>query len=287
MTSIYRKGGSPELVANAYDTTLSLWKIPVESRYIETSFGKTHVLITGPENGEPIVLFHGFGFSSTVWLENIQALSEHYRVHAADFPGDINKSISIRPIRNKQECAEWFTELLKGLGVEKVHIGGHSYGGFIAMVLAAKIPERIGKLIIMSPGAAFQTQSKLFYIRCLLAGMMPSSKRITGFMDYMTGKGNVINQTIKNQFIVAMQNALPRNKLFPTYMKDEELKQIKAPALLLIGDQEVQYDPEQATMRACKVMPHIEAHIIKDAGHGLPLEQPERVNRLVLHFLED
>ena len=284
--SIYRKGGNPDLFMKAYNATLQLWKVPVESVYVPTSFGLIHVLVTGSEDAEPLVLLHGFGFSSTVWLENINALSGRYRVYAIDFPGDINKSSSIRPITNKADCAAWFTEMLDGLDIDKAHICGHSYGGFISLVLATRLSSRIRRVIALSPGASLQPQSKAFFIRCLAAGMMPTTKRINKLMDYMTGKGNVINQTLKGQFVVGMQNALPRTKLFVSYIKDDELEQITVPVLLLIGDQDIQYDVEHAVNRARKLIHGIEAKVIPHAGHGLPLEKPEIVNAIMLDFLE-
>ncbi|WP_286154994.1 alpha/beta hydrolase [Bacillus sp. FJAT-27264] len=285
MISIYRKKGNPDLVMKAYQDTLHLWKVPVQSAYVTTSFGLVHVLVAGPEYAEPLVLLHGFGFSSTMWLENIDALSSRYRVYAIDFPGDINKSGSIRPIKNKTDCVTWFTEILDGLDIDKVHVCGHSYGGFITMVLATRLSARIRKVIILSPGAGIQPQNKGFFTRCLLAGMMPTTQRIQNLMDYMTGKGNVINQTLKDQFTIAMQNALPRTKLFVSYIKDNELQQITAPTLLLIGDQDIQYDVEQAMERARRVIHNIEATVIPRAGHGLPLEKPEIVNTYMLDFL--
>lgn len=160
--SVYRKGGRPDLVMEAYDHTLRLWKVPVESVYVPTSFGHIHVLIAGGDDAEPLLLLHGFGFSSTVWLDNIERLSQCYRVYAIDFPGDINKSISVIPIKNKADCAAWFTELLNGLSLDKVHVCGHSFGGFIALILAARLSLRIKKIILLAPGASLQPQSKEF-----------------------------------------------------------------------------------------------------------------------------
>lgn len=283
--SIYRKSGQPELVMEAYDRTLGLWKVPVESVFVPTSYGHIHILIAGPEDAEPLVLLHGFGFSSTVWLDNIEALSSSYRVYAVDFPGDINKSRSVKPIKNKADCAAWFTELLDGLNIDETHICGHSFGGFIALILATRVSSRIRRIILLAPGASLQPQSKRFFTLCLLAGVMPTTSRISKLMDFMTGEGNYINQTIKNQFITSMQNALPRTKLFVSYIKDVELELIKAPVLLLIGDQDIQYNVEKAVQRARKLIKGIEATVIPRVGHGLPLEKPEVVNRLMLDFL--
>lgn len=285
MNTVYRKGANPKTFLAAYDRTLLQWGVSAESLYVPTQFGKTHVLAAGPAHGEPLVLFHGFGFSSTMWIENMKALSDTFRVYAVDFVGDINKSEMGAPIRNKQDCAAWFSELLNGLGLQRAHVGGHSYGGFVALVIASLLPDRVGKLLVLSPGASLQRQSKRFFMKCLLAGMMPSTKRLEKFMDDMTGKGNTVNRIVKDQFIAAMQNALPRVKLLASYLKDDELRRITSPVLLLIGDQEIQYDAKKAVRRAEKVFPRVEAHIIPQAGHGLPLEKPQTVNRLMISFL--
>ncbi|WP_059050579.1 alpha/beta fold hydrolase [Paenibacillus senegalimassiliensis] len=284
-TSIYRKDGQPELFLEAYHQTLSLWKVPVERVFVSTSFGHIHVLTTGPKDAEPLILLHGYGFSSTVWLDNIEALSRCYRVYAVDFPGDINKSKSVKPIKNKNDCARWFTELLDELHIDKANICGHSFGGFIATILAARVSSRIRKVILLAPAASLQPQSKGFFIRCLIAGMMPTTVRINQLMDFMTGEESYINQTIKNQFIIGMQNALPRTQLFASYIKDVELQLIQAPVLLLIGDQDIQYNVEKAVKRARELIKDVKATVLPQTGHGLPLEKPEVVNRLLLDFL--
>jgi pimeloyl-ACP methyl ester carboxylesterase len=285
MNSIYRnKNGAKEAFIQAYDRTLQEWDAPAQSLYIDTSFGKTHVLISGPEGAEPLILFHGFGFSSTMWIENIKPLSERYRTYAVDFLGDINKSEAIWQIKSKEECASWFREILSGLRIQKAHVAGLSYGGFIALVLAAYASEFIHKMVVMSPAASFQPQSKKFFIKCLLAGIFPTTKRLNGLMNEMTGKGNQVNETLRNQFIVGMQNALPKNKLFPSYMKDDELKAIQCPILLLIGDQDIQYDPRKAIARANQLVPYIQTRLVADAGHGLAMERPETINALMISF---
>lgn len=82
-----------------------------------------------------------------------------------------------------------------------------------------------------------------------------------------------------------MQNALPRTKLFVSYIQDDELQLIKAPVLLLIGDQYIQYNVEKAVKRARRLIQEIETTVIPGTGHGLPLEKPEIVNSLMLDFL--
>ena len=65
---------------------------------------------------------------------------------------------------------------------------------------------------------------------------------------------------------------------------DEELRQVKPPCLLIIGEQEILYDPTQAAKRAAGLIPNLEVQILADAGHFLTSDQPEMVNEALLRF---
>lgn len=92
-----------------------------------------------------------------------------------------------------------------------------SYGGFLAFAFASLVPNRIHKLITISPAASLQKQSMFFFLRCLF---------------------------------IAMQNCIPRIKVFTQYLSDEEFKTITHPTLLIVGEHEVQYNVGKVIERA-------------------------------------
>ena len=71
----------------------------------------------------------------------------------------------------------------------------------------------------------------------------------------------------------------------PTTFKDEELRRVTTPTLLLIGEQEALYDPVAAVARAKQLIPNIQAELIPHASHDLPVTQAETVDHKVLAFL--
>lgn len=285
MKTIFRTDRSEKLLNEAYEKTLNEWEVPYITLYVDTRFGKTHVITAGPKEGEPLVLLHGFAFSSTMWKGNIKDLSETYQVFALDFIGDINKSKATSQIESKMDCVNWFCDVLKQLRIEKTSVMGMSYGGYLALIFAILVPEKINKLITICPGASLQKQKKTFFMMNLMGGIFPSEKNINRLMDYMSAKGNTIDKTIRNQFIVALQTCLPRVKVFASFITNQELKKIFHPTLLLIGEYDVQYNPRLAIERAKKLIPNIQTHLIEHAGHGITLEQPLVVNQHVLNFL--
>jgi pimeloyl-ACP methyl ester carboxylesterase len=285
--SIYRTAAGEQKLREAYDRTLAEWNVPIETLYVPTRFGQTHVIAAGPEGAEPLVLLHGFGFSSTHWVDNVGPLSERYRVYALDFVGDLNKSVADWVMETPEECEAWFLDVLAGLGVNRVHLMGLSYGGFLAFLLAGRLPGRTGKLVGISPGATLQKQGKGFFLRCLLAGMFPAADRLNRLMDAMTAPGNRVNPAVREQFITAMQCGIPRIRMFARYMTDEELKRISCPTLLLLGEYELQYDPRRAIDRARRLIPRLQVRLFERAGHGLPMERPDAVNPVILDFLQE
>jgi len=72
----------------------------------------------------------------------------------------------------------------------------------------------------------------------------------------------------------------------PDVFPDDQLRSLQAPALLLIGKQEVIYDPVASLERACRLIPHLEADLIPDASHDMTYFQASRVNQRILAFLK-
>ena len=76
----YRSKKAGENIIRTYDMLLEEWDIVKEERMIPTSYGPTHVIICGKEEGLPLLMFHGVGDDSALmWIYNAKALGEHFR----------------------------------------------------------------------------------------------------------------------------------------------------------------------------------------------------------------
>jgi hypothetical protein len=75
-----------------YDEKMSEWPVPFEDRYIETGYGRIHVVVSGQEDLPPLLLLHASGISSWSWKYNVEGLIGAYRVYAIDLIGDAGKS---------------------------------------------------------------------------------------------------------------------------------------------------------------------------------------------------
>jgi pimeloyl-ACP methyl ester carboxylesterase len=68
MQSIYKSPGGENAVMAQYDSALARWPIPYESRTLPTRHGNTFVIGCGETSVPPLVLLHGAGTNSTMWM---------------------------------------------------------------------------------------------------------------------------------------------------------------------------------------------------------------------------
>ena len=104
-------------------------------------------------------------------------------------------------------------------------------------------------------------------------------------MKWATAEGNELDNAFSDLFRLAMAQGNNKLTVMPPVFSDEELKSIKNPALLLVGDHEVICDGPSVIERANLLMPNVQAELVQHCGHSVPLEQPEFVNSQILDFL--
>ena len=92
--------------------------------------------------GEPVVFLHGFLFDGRQYAAQVEALREDYRCITIDFRGQGRSGPARGGFQIEQQAAD-VLEVLRQLEVDCVHLVGLSMGGFVAMRLAARTPERI------------------------------------------------------------------------------------------------------------------------------------------------
>jgi len=266
----------------AYEAMFSLWKVPYEAIDVKTSYGSTHINVSGPGDGYPLILLHAVSLSSTAWFANIAQLSANHRVYAVDGIGDAGKSVAEYLIEKRLDYAEWLREVFDGLNIDKGYLLGHSYGGWLALNMALAYQDRLRKIVLLAPAASIYPMNFLTNLGLRL----PFKVRIPArsVFKMIASKGTVFEETFIHLMEMVTRYCVPAT-MFPTVYTDEELMQIELPALLLIGAGEKIYNPQKAIDRAQRLMPDLTAEIIPNVGHTLNMEQPETINARILKFL--
>lgn len=274
----------------AYDAALKLWPVSYESSFANTPYGQTHIISCGPEDAFPLVLLHGGYASSTMWFPNIADLSKEYRLLALDTMGEPGKSIPSRPNANKRDCAAWIECVFDELKIAKTHVVGLSRGGWLALNLAIHAPQRLDRIVLLSPAASFISLNAFF--RAVVGAAMRIRARpiLKAALYSWVTPGFKVNPIYTEQFILGLLywnwavNSHGYSGVMPSAFSAEELGQIHIPVLMLIGDHDRLNRP-RTIEQARQAIPHIQAEIIPNAGHLLSMEQPERVDARIQKFL--
>lgn len=112
---------------------------------------------------EPQLLVHGLGGSAVTWIEVIEGLAEHGPVVAVDLPGFGRTPISDADPLTVQGYVTFVLELADALGWSSFTLHGNSMGGLIGTLLAAEHPERVRRLVLVSPG--FPPRSPIGFLK--------------------------------------------------------------------------------------------------------------------------
>lgn len=121
----------------------------MESKFIATSFGRMHAQVAGA--GDAVVLIHGYSpqFNSwRTWRKNIDALAQSHCVYALDLLG-YGESDKPAQSSDVEFQANALIELLDVEKITRAALIGLSWGGAIAQRIAARVPARVSKLVLV------------------------------------------------------------------------------------------------------------------------------------------
>lgn len=259
------------------------------SRQVETRFGETHVLVTGPPDGEPLLCIHGALASSAHALAEVSGLIERYRIYAPDVVGQSVKSAEVRPPVKGPAHAQWVSDVMDGLGLSRVSIFGVSWGGFIALNTAIHAPDRIDKLVLLVPaglvsGSAWAGFTKVGW-PMMRYKSKPSEERLHRALRHML-------TTLDPDWVAFLGEAFQGVKLdfrVPPKAKAKDLEHFDRPTLLIAADKDLSFPGRKLIARAERIIPGLAAtELLEDCLHSPPFEDGFRafLCERVTRFLE-
>jgi len=105
-----------------YDATLGHLKIPCQTQWVDTSYGKTHLISAGAEYAAPVLVLHGSASNAVGCWPLINGLSSKYRVYAPDAPRQLGKTEPFQLSTKNSDYGKWLEEILDHLEVKQINI---------------------------------------------------------------------------------------------------------------------------------------------------------------------
>jgi 2-hydroxy-6-oxo-octa-2,4-dienoate hydrolase len=257
---------------------------------------KTNYLEAG--SGPPVVLIHGSGPGVTAyanWRVVLPVLAARFRVLAPDMAGF---GFSERPEKADYGLDLWVEQLvgfLDALDIRRASVVGNSFGGAIALRLAARHPDRIDNLVLMgSMGIDFSITEGLDRVW----GYEPSFENMRGVLDvFAYDRALVPDELAEVRYRASMQPGFQESyaAMFPAPRQrwvdamrtpEDEIRALPHRTLIVHG-REDQVIPVDNSLRLMRLVEHGDLHVFAHCGHWVQIERSADFNRLVGDFLAD
>lgn len=274
--------------------------LPYEDGFVDVNGARVHFVHAG--SGRPILLLHGLAGSTRNWRNSMEALAEVANVYAID-QINMGKSQRVRGLDAGLEAtADRVAATMDALGLAVADIAGHSHGGAVALMLAARHPGRVRSLILVAPANPFShvgdrlARAYNTPIGRIVARIGPFLPRriLLAALGRMYGDPKRANYDVLENYTEGlripgtMQHVLGIVRGWFTEMEKlaAALPRVAGvPILLLWGDRDRAVDPASA-VDLQHVLPRAELHLVKGAGHVVFEEMPEEANRIMVNWLQ-
>lgn len=252
-------------VYKAYDAFLGNMRLPHEEVNIDTRFGKAFVIAAGIIDAPVLVLLHGSGINSVMWLEDMVKYSEHYRVYAVDLQGEPGKSDGKQLPFEGSDFDNWLHDVFVGLSIQKASIVGISLGAWLALKFAIARPQMVDKLVLLCPAGVGAQKTSFAYVS--LFHMLLGEKGIERLYRKVNG-GKPIPQEMMDYQKLLGKNFNFRREQIPLF-SDTELAQLTMPSALFVGLKDVMFHSLKTAQRYRSLVPNAKVTVLQDAGHTL------------------
>ncbi len=286
---VFKSEKKKKALLEDYDRLLGQWGVPYEEKDIVNQFGSTHVILAGQCSFPPLVLLHGVGDNSAVmWIHNIRSLSACFRCIAVDTVGGPGKSVPGEAYNKNFSQREWIDSILDQLDIKTCFMMGVSNGAVMAFAYAA-FSERVEKLIcieggpILSSAVAYKTMLKAFP-----EILWPTEKNVKKLLIKLANPRQGFfeeNPNISDHMVLIMkasnQIAMANHKLW--IYDNKRAEKLRSKTLIIMG--------EYSGAKSVEIMQVLSSdgykvQVIKDAGHGVNMEQFEILNDSAIAFLK-
>jgi len=244
---------------------------PLVGKYMDVNDIKVYYEIYG--EGDPILLLHGNSGSIKTMEYQIPELSKHFKVIAVDSRAQGRSTDSNKEITYALMASD-MNELIDKLKLGSVYIVGWSDGGNIGLELAFAHPEKVRKLVTFGANYTYEN----FMAAPDSVVMDPNDSLIiktSACMQMYKAGFDGIPPEIQKKLTDLTQK-------YPNFTK-EQLKQIKIPALIVVGDHDL--ITLDQTIAIFTSLPHSQLFIVPGATHFVPIEQSKLINSEVIKFL--
>ncbi len=265
MTIAFKSQEGKKEVLKYYDLLLTKGSLPHEKIMVDTNYGKTFIIAIGKKELPPLILLHGSGMNSAMWIKEMEEYSQTHRVYAVDIPGEPGKSDERQLPFEGDDFSNWLNDVFNALSINKASIVGISLGAWLGAKFAIKYSDKVERLVLLCP-AGIGPQKKSFIFKFLFYSLL-GEKGIDKLYYKINGDKRIDEIMLNYQKLIAKHFNF-RKVTIPIF-SDDELKNLTMPVALFVGGKDIMLHSEKTAKRLGEILHHVEINLIADEGHSI------------------
>lgn len=264
--------------------------------------GEVSLRVRDDGAGTPVVLLHGWPDTGDLWAHQIRTLAAAgYRTIVPDLRGfgDSSKPTDIPSYALTEHVGD-VVAILDALDIPRAHVVGHDWGAAIAWSVAAFLPDRVSSLVALSTGhptsfvtaGTRQLQLSWYMLLFQFPGIAEQWLSADDYRNFRKVSGHPqadeaarrlsVPGALTASLGIYRANVPPESLLAPA----PQLPPVTAPAMGVWSSKDGALTERSMTGSAAYVMGSWRYERIDNVGHWIPLDAPEKVDALLLDFLD-
>jgi pyruvate dehydrogenase E2 component (dihydrolipoamide acetyltransferase) len=260
------------------------------TRDLEAAGLRLRYLALGEGDSVPVLLLHGFGADLNTWMFTQPALAEGRQVIALDLPGHGGSAKQLDRA-GAENLAAVVDHALNALGIERLHLVGHSMGGGIAISFALQKPERVATLTLISSASLGPEINAAFIDGFVRAARRREAIEALKLLvhDPALVSRTMIEDVLRYKRLDGVPEALAAfaKEWFPGGRQrvalSDAVTTLKLPVQIIWGREDRIIPVAHAEAFASR----LPVHILQQTGHLPHMERAGDVNRLIKRLIEN
>lgn len=283
--SIYRTPKGREESLALYDRQLEKLGISFKDIYVETSFGRSHIVETGNFFGRPLLVFHGGNSSTAYNLIMCDFLLKDFHIYAVDTIGHPGKSDEVCLNHKNYDYGKWASEVIDGLHFKSIACFGGSYGGGILAKLMCVAPKKVEKAVLVVPSGinnAFPISSAAMLVPLLMYRFTHKRKYLIKTALHIALSEEVLDEDTLDTLKDSFDNVKTKVGM-PTNVDENRLKYYHSPTLVFAAEKDCLFPSGKVLPRARKIFKKCRTYELKGCGHMHIF--PDKYKEKIISFL--
>ena len=283
--TIYRSENGRKQILDLYDRQLRNLGVPYKDVYVNTSFGRTHLIETGNPDGEPLLIFHGGNATTAYNLLYCDFLIKDFHIYAVDTIGHPGKSAETSLSAFNYDYGKWTGEVIEALRFDRISLFGGSFGAGIIAKTMCVVPNRIKRVVIYIPSGiknALQIKNVQMMFPMIMYWITGKDKWLKKTMMPMAITEDNISDDLYETAKLSIDHVRVKTAM-PTNVSASKMRRCKAPTLVMGAEKDCLFPGRGVLRRAKKIILNCKTYLLRGRGH---MHKPtEKEKKLIANFL--